>query len=114
MISYFSRQERLVLSGLVMILVAGSVCSVVFKRYPQLQNIVNVMDTDRLILKTNINTANYEELVDIPYIGPATANSILEYRQAHGVIQDISELKALPVVRLENYKKFSVYIAVNP
>ena len=114
MLTYFSRQERLVLNGLVMVMIIGSVCSYVFKQYPQLGNIVNVMDTDRLILKTNVNTATFDELVDVPFIGPVTARSILEYRQRKGMIRDVSELKGLRGVREENYKKFSVYVAAKP
>ncbi len=112
MLTYFSRQERQVLSGLVMVIVIGSLCSYVFKQYPQLQNIVNVMDTNKLILKVDVNNATFDELVEVPFIGPVTAASILNYRENIGVIEAVAELKGLPGIRDENYEKFSVYVFV--
>jgi len=40
----------------------------------------------------NINTASQKELERLPRIGPATAQSIIEYREQHGPFKSIEEL----------------------
>lgn len=41
----------------------------------------------------NINTATVEELTELPGIGEATANKIIEYRKQNGKFETIEELK---------------------
>lgn len=40
----------------------------------------------------NINTADQEALTALPGIGPAVAQRIIEYRQAHGKFRSVQEL----------------------
>ena len=43
--------------------------------------------------KVNINTADHEELITLPGIGPALAGRILEYREEHGSFRRIEDLR---------------------
>lgn len=43
----------------------------------------------------NINTASAEELETLPRVGPATAQKIIEFRQAHGGFRDVTELESV-------------------
>ena len=44
----------------------------------------------------NINIATLSELEGLPQIGPATAQSIVEYRETYGPFQDIEDLTDVP------------------
>jgi competence protein ComEA len=43
--------------------------------------------------KVNINTADAAQLESLPGIGPATAQSIIDYREEHGAFKSTEELK---------------------
>ena len=43
-------------------------------------------------LRVDINTADVEELDELPEVGPSTAESIVEYRQTNGQFSSVDEL----------------------
>jgi predicted DNA-binding helix-hairpin-helix protein len=45
--------------------------------------------------KVRVNLANPLELLELPGIGPEQAKAILEFRAAHGPIQDASQLATI-------------------
>ena len=44
----------------------------------------------------NLNTATLEQLDGLSGVGPATAQKILDYRQAHGGFSSVEELGEVP------------------
>jgi len=106
----FTKQERLVLYLFVLIVFFGSSLQVAFKKYPSLGDIVNLIDSDRIYHKVDINTASFEELVNIPYIGEYTANNIIKYRQENGSFTARDQLKKVKGIRDKNYQKFFPYL----
>ena len=57
----------------------------------------------------NINTANSEELQQVPGIGPATAEKILQMRKSYGAfksVDDLLSIKGLGKRRLEKMRKY--------
>jgi len=102
----FTKQERLVLYLFAVIVLFGSSLQVAFKKYPSLGNIVNLIDSDRIYYKVDINTASFEELVSIPYIGEYTAKNIINYRREHGSFTTRAQLKQVKGIRDKNYQKF--------
>jgi transcriptional accessory protein Tex/SPT6 len=43
----------------------------------------------------DINTADVEELDELPEVGPSTAQSIIDYRENHGQFRTVGELAAM-------------------
>jgi competence protein ComEA len=108
-----TKQERAVLSLLAMIVLSGSMLRYAFKKYPVLKDAVNLIDSDKIYSKVDINAASLEELVDIPYIGEYTAANIIRYRQRHGPFKAIEEIKNVKGIREKNYAKFYQYLTLS-
>ena len=57
----------------------------------------------------NLNTANSEELQQVPGIGPATADKILKMRRSYGPFKSVDDLLAIRGIgpkRLEKMRKY--------
>ena len=61
---------------------------------------------------TNLNTATKEELVALPGIGPAKAQAILDYRNAHGAFKSIEELKDVKGIGAKRFEKLKSELTV--
>lgn len=96
----------------VLIILSGSTLQYAFKKYPALKDIVNLIDSDRIYAKTDINTGSVEDLIDIPYIGEYTAANIVRYRQQHGPFTSIEQIKNVKGIRDKNYEKFWRYLRI--
>lgn len=65
--------------------------------------------SDSQTSKININTADVNQLDDIPGVGPATANKILSYRNENGNFKNIEDMKNVNGIgdkKFENMKEF--------
>ena len=62
------------------------------------------------IIKINVNTATFKELLKIPYIDYELCKKILEYRYEVAELQDISELKNIENFPIEKYERIVVYL----
>ena len=107
-----TKEERLVLCILALVILLGSIGHWFFKAYPQLIDIVDVMDSEQIYPKLDVNKANLEELIDVSYIGPYTARKILDYRQAHGPFKNLEQLKSVEGIKEKNFEKFSVFLKI--
>lgn len=108
-----TKEEKFVLITLAGVLWIGSVLQFSFKKYPQLRDIVNFIDTERVYAKVDVNTASLEELINIPYIGSYTAERIIEYRQDKGPFTSLEEIKKIKGIKEKNFKKFSAYLRLS-
>ncbi len=63
-------------------------------------------------LKVDINTADVEELDELPEVGPSTAQSIVDYRQTNGEFQSVKELEEIPGIGPETLEKIDPFATV--
>jgi competence protein ComEA len=59
-----------------------------------------VEDESQDPLQIDINTADVEELDELPEVGPSTAESIVEYRRLNGEFRSVDDLTSM-----QNYKQ---------
>ena len=60
----------------------------------------------------NLNTATKEELIALPGIGPAKAQAILDYRNAHGSFKSVEELKDVKGIGAKRFEKLKGELTV--
>ena len=62
--------------------------------------------------KININTATRDELTSLPGIGPATAERIIQYREANGMFMETAELQNVKRIGEKTYLKLKDLVTV--
>lgn len=62
--------------------------------------------------KVNLNTANVQQLMTIPGIGQAKANSIVKYRQERGSFSSVEEIMQIEGIKQGVFEKIKDYICV--
>jgi competence protein ComEA len=60
----------------------------------------------------NINTATSEELQQVPGIGPATAEKILQMRKSYGAFKSVDDLLAIRGLGQKRLEKMRKYLTV--
>jgi len=61
----------------------------------------------------NINTANSEELQQVPGIGPVTAEKILQMRKSYGTFKSVDDLLAIKGLGKKRLEKMRKYLTVS-
>jgi competence protein ComEA len=94
-------RPQIAVSALVVIVLIGGAfyASRVSERAPQVVYSASLEEVEteaRDSLQVNINTADAEELDELPEVGPATAESIIEYRRVNGAFRSVDELEEIP------------------
>jgi competence protein ComEA len=95
-----------------------------YLRHEQLQEAYKFPDTtfemlkEKLVIqpgavrKINLNTANEEQLQRHPYIGQKMAKNILIYRDAMKRFEKIEQLRQVPLMNEEIYRKIAPYLII--
>jgi competence protein ComEA len=60
----------------------------------------------------NLNTATSEQLQEVPGIGPATAEKILQARKSYGAFKSVDELQAIKGIGPKRLEKMRKYLTV--
>jgi DNA uptake protein ComE-like DNA-binding protein len=75
--------------------------------------ILDFVEVDTTIrVRINVNTADYKQLLNHPYIDPNLAKAIVNYRQQHGKYKKLEDLKKIQILSEEIYIKLSAYLKV--
>jgi len=109
-----TKEERLVLILVSVSIVAGLVIHYLFKASPGVEKVFNAANNYHQYLRRDVNKATYEELLAVPYLGPQLAKRIVDYRQEHGPIKSLSDLKTLKGVGTFKFKTIEKYLMVIP
>jgi competence ComEA-like helix-hairpin-helix protein len=60
----------------------------------------------------NLNTANSEQLQEVPGIGPATADKILKMRKSYGAFKSVDDLRAIKGIGPKRLEKMRKYLTI--
>jgi DNA uptake protein ComE-like DNA-binding protein len=105
---YLTKNEKGVLLSLAAIVLCGSIAQAAFKTYPHVAQSMNT--EEKFINKTNVNTASFDELIRVPYIGEVSARAIIRYRKEKGKINALQEIQSIPYIYPSNYTKMVKYL----
>ena len=70
---------------------------------------------DKLLIKAeqvkrlSLNQSSFEQLKTHPYIGEKTAKNILLYREGLGKFEKVEQLRQVPLMNEEIYRKIAPY-----
>lgn len=62
----------------------------------------------------DLNTATLSQLEELPGVGPATAQKILDFRQKSGAFKSVTDLLAVPRISKKRFAKIKPYVYVKP
>jgi competence protein ComEA len=71
-----------------------------------------VEDESQDSLRVDINTADVEELDELPEVGPSTAESIIQFRRTNGQFTSVEELEEIPGIGPETLEKIAPFATV--
>lgn len=108
-----TRQERVVLISFVFVTLTGITLQHISKTDLPLKNAFHIIDSERFYHKIDINRATYKDFLDLPFIGPTTAERIIDYRNEHGPFQDISDLTMIEGVKKGTYRKIGKFLKIS-
>ena len=104
-----TREEQKILVFLAAISLLGLSINFLIKHNAPLKAIFANSTT---IGKLDLNTASRDSLINLPGIGPKSAERIIEYRAQHNGFKTLEELKDIKGVTTSRYQQLQEYLFV--
>jgi len=76
------------------------------------KEIEDYVGVDRVVIKVNINTGGVGDLIQLPHIGVATAQKIIDYRKENGDFESVKQLKKVAGIGESTYEEIKKYITI--
>ena len=76
------------------------------------KEIEDYVGVDKVIIKVNINSGGIGDLIQLPHIGVATAQKIIDYRKEKGAFVEIEELKNVTGIGGATFQEIKHYITI--
>jgi competence ComEA-like helix-hairpin-helix protein len=109
-----TKEERLVLMCLGVVVVMGVSTNYLLKVSPLARDFLNITNNYERHLRFDINKVSYDELLAIPQIGPQLAKRIISYREQSGPLRHLDELQKISGVGHLKFKMIKKYLIVAP
>ena len=109
-----TKEERLVLICLGVVVVLGVSTSYLLKVSPTVRDLLSVTSRYEEYLRLDVNTISYDELLAIPHIGPELAKRIIVYRKDHGALTNLNELQHIPGIGHFKFNMIKGYLKIVP
>jgi len=71
-----------------------------------------MVEKNEMTEKVNINTADMEQLMQLPGVGEGTARKIIDYRKSNGQFKTLDQLKLIPGIGEKKYKKMEDMLTI--
>ena len=71
-----------------------------------------MVEKNEMTEKVNINTADMEQLMQLPGVGEGTAKKIIDYRKSNGQFKTLDQLKLIPGIGEKKYKKMEDMLTI--
>ena len=107
-----TQHERIVVFFVIGVITVGSAFNAVFKKYPELLNVVSLLDQPGLLPKIDLNRADADELMRIPGVGAVIAQRIIDHRTKNGPFRKIAEINQIKGISKNKYERISPYLTV--
>ncbi len=90
---HLTQQERRVIIFVSVTIFVGLLLDLSWKGYWTKAPVLHILDDPSFYPRVNVNRASLEDLLAMPHMSLATAQIILKYRQEHGAVHSMEELK---------------------
>lgn len=108
----FTRQERLVLLSLSLVLSLGSIAHYFIQRFSPVRRVVCFTEAVSRPPRVDLNGATPEQLRTVPGIGEVLARRIEDYRREHGGFEACADLKKVTGIGPRNYEYLAPFVMI--
>jgi len=105
---YLTKEERYLILFLTLCLFSFAIVKIFNLKKATIE--VEIQEQrEAVIFPLDINSATYNQLLQVPGIGPVMAQRIIEYRYTHGGFKNLHQLKEIKGIGEKKFLQFQKY-----